>query len=132
MHKKLKADYRFLQKESKAQLQACQADLQKESAEVSRLKQELDRSQTRNSELTSALTLERTSREKDVMQHKEALAPLESRGTTAEQELAALKAKCDTWLTDLVGITMELGRKFSLPLSPFLSNIPCLLASNFT
>ena len=108
-----------MQKDSKVQLQACQAELQKETAEVSRLKQELERSQTRNSKLTSALALERTSREKDAAQHKEALALLESRDTTAEQELAALQAKCDTWLAELVVITAELGRKFFLAFVSF-------------
>ena len=72
------------------------------------------------------------SQEKDDVQHKEALALLESRGTMAEQELAALKAKCDTGLAELVGITWELRRKFFWRSTLFLSDIPCLLANNFT
>ena len=73
-HKTIKADYRFLQKESKAQLQACQAELNKETAEVSRLKTELERANIRNSELTSALGIERTAWEKDAKEHQDMLA----------------------------------------------------------
>ena len=57
---------------------------------MTRLKRELELTKTQNSELTSALTIERTSREKDAKQHQEVLAELEAHGTTAEKELAAL------------------------------------------
>ena len=89
-HKTLKANYGFLQKESKAQLAACKTELQKEAAEMSRLKKELDWANTRNSELTSALGIERTARQKDGKEYEDKLAELASHGTTAEKELAAL------------------------------------------
>ena len=41
-HKTPKAQYNFLQKESRAQLAACKTDLEKETAGVSRLKKELE------------------------------------------------------------------------------------------
>ena len=47
------------------------------------------------------------------------LAQLESRGATAEKELAALQAKCDAWLAELVEITKELGRKYSFAFISF-------------
>ena len=89
-HKTLKPSYGFLQKKSKAQLAACKAELEKETAEVSRLKKELDRANTRNSELTSSLGIERTAQQKDAKEYEDKLAELASRGTTAEKELAAL------------------------------------------
>ena len=82
---------------------------------MSRLKKELELSRDQNSELTSALAIERSAREKEV------LAELESRGTMAEKELVALQAKCDAWLAELVEITKELGRKCFLAFISF----PC-------
>ena len=93
--KALKAQYGFLQKESKAQLLACKTELEKESAEVARLKKELEKANTVNSELTSPLGIERTARQKDAKEFADKLAELASRGTTAEKELTALQAKCD-------------------------------------
>ena len=86
---------------------------------MSRLKKELEAAQTRNSELTSALGIEHTAREKDAKEHQDMLAQLESHGTTAEKELAALQAKCDAWLAELVEITKELGREYSFALISF-------------
>ena len=101
---------------------------------MSRLKKELDQANTRNSELTSALGIERTTRQKDAKEHEDKLAELESRGMTAEKELAALQAKCDAWLTELVGITKELDRKypFAFISFSFLSDISFFLVNNLT
>ena len=133
-HKTLKPSYGFLQKKSKAQLAACKTELERETAEVSRLKKELDRANNRNSELTSALGIERTSRQKDAKEHKDKLAELESRGTTAEKELATLQAKCNAWLAELVVITKELGRKYSFAFISFsfLFDMPFALVNNLT
>ena len=38
------------------------------------------------------------------MKHKELLAQSEARGTSAEEELAALKLKSDAWLAKLIRI----------------------------
>ena len=133
-HKTLKSNYGFLQKESKAQLAACKAELEKETAEVSRLKKELERANTRNSELTSYLGIEHTARQKHAKEYEYKLAELASRGTTAEKELATLQAKCDAWLAELVMITKELGRKYSFAFISFsfLSDIPFVLVNNLT
>ena len=103
--KALKSQYNFLQKESKGQLDACKKALDKESAEVVRLKKELEKANTRIDELTSCLDIESTGRQKDAKEHEEKLAELASRGTTAEKELKLLQAKCDAWLAELVVIT---------------------------
>ena len=101
---------------------------------MSRLKKELERAQTRNSELRRALGIECTAREKDAKEHQDMLAELESRGTTAEKELAALQAKCEAWLAELVVITKELGRKYSLAFISlsFLYDISFFLVNNLT
>ena len=82
--KNLKVQYNFLQKESKAQLEACKNALDQESAEVNRLKKELEKANTRIDELTSSLEIESASRQKDAKEHADKLAELASRGTTAE------------------------------------------------
>ena len=100
---------------------------------MSRLKTELEHANIRNSELTSALGIERTAREKDAKEHQDKLAELESRGRTAEKELAALQAKCDVWLAELVGITKELGRKYPSAFISFsFSDISFFLVNNLT
>ena len=97
------------------QLDACKKALDKESEEVTKLRRELDRATTRIDELTSALEIESTSRQKEAKEHEDKLAELASRGTTAEQELKKLQDKCDAWLAELVVITNEMGHK-CLPL----------------
>ena len=126
--------YNFLQKESKAQLEACKLNLNKESAEVVRLKKELEKANTRIDELTSSLEIESTDWQKDAKEHEDKLAELESRGTTAEKELKVLQAKCDAWLAELVVITNEMGRKCFLALVPcfFLSDLSLALINNLT
>ena len=109
--KALKVQYNFLQKESKAQLEACKGALDKESAEVDRLKKELEKANARIDELPSSLEIESTGRQKDAKEYEDKLAELASRDTTAEQELKALQAKCDTWLAELVVITNQMGHK---------------------
>ena len=93
--KALKSQYNFLQKESKVQLEACKKALDKESAEVTKLRKALEKANTRIDELTSALKIESAAREKETKEHDEKLAELASRGTTAEQELK----KCRTSAT---------------------------------
>ena len=101
---------------------------------MSRLKKELERANTRNSELTSSLGIERTARQKDAKEYEDKLVELASRGTTSEKELAALQAKCDAWLAELVVITKELGRKYSFAFLSFsfLSDISFVLVNNLT
>ena len=82
--KALKSQYNFLQKESKVQLDACKKALDKESAEVTKLRKELEKATTRIDELTSALEIESEGRQKDAKEHADKLAELASRGTTAE------------------------------------------------
>ena len=60
--KALKSQYNFLQKESKGQLDACKKALDNESAEVTKLRKELEKANTRIDELTGALKIESTSR----------------------------------------------------------------------
>ena len=60
--KTLKSQYKFLQKESKVQLDACKKALDNESAEVAKLKKALEKAHTRIDELTGALKIESTSR----------------------------------------------------------------------
>ena len=109
--KALKSQYNFLQKESKVQLDACKKALDKESAEVTKLRKELEKATTRIDELTSALEIESAGRQKDAKEHADKLAELASRGTTAEQELKKLQDKCAAWRAELVVITNEMGRK---------------------
>ena len=112
----------------------CKAEREKEIAEVSRLKKDLERANTRNSELTSSLGIECTAQQKDAKKYEDKLAELTSRGTTAEKELAALQAKCDAWLAELVVITKELGRKypFAFISFSFLFDIALVLVNNLT
>ena len=117
--KALKSQYNFLQKESKGQLDACKKALDKESAEVTKLRRALEKANTRIEELSSALKIENAAREKEAKEHAEKLSELASRGTTAEQELKRLQGKCDAWLAELVVITNEMGGKCSFSLRSF-------------
>ena len=132
--KALKIQYNFLQKESKVQLEASKTALDKESAEVARLRKELEKANTRIDELTSSLEIESAGRQKDAKEHEDKLAELASRGTTAEQELKTLQAKCDAWLAELVVITTEMGHKCSFALLSylFLSDLSFALINNLT
>ena len=96
--KTLKSQYNFLQKESKGQLDACKKALDRESAEVTKLRKALEKANTRVEELTGALGIESAARQKEAREHEEKLAELASRGTNAEQELKKLQDKCDAWL----------------------------------
>ena len=125
--KALKSQYNFLQKESKGQLDACKKALDRESAEVTKLKRALEKANTRVEELTGALGIESAARQKEAKEHEERLAELASRGTTAEQELKKLQDKCDAWLAELVVITNEMGRKCLLLLRSFPSSCLSLL-----
>ena len=71
-------------------MEACKKALDQESAEVNRLKKELENANTRIDELTSSLEIKSAGRQKDAKEHEDKLAELASRGTTAEQELKKL------------------------------------------
>ena len=74
------------------QLEACKKALDQESVEVTRLRKELEKANTRIDELTSSLEIESAGRPKDAKEHEDKLAELASRGTTAEQQLKTLLA----------------------------------------
>ena len=109
-HKKLKSSFKQLQEEMKNKENAHNAALQKEKTEVARLQQELERVQNEKSEMERALK----QREEDVLKHKELLDQTEARATSAQQELDALKAKCNRWLAELTRINHEMDSKFLL------------------
>ena len=67
--KKLGNTYKFLQTESKTQLQVCQSELKKETNEVSRLWKELELAQTRNSKLERFVASEKKLREENVAKY---------------------------------------------------------------
>ena len=60
------------------QLDACKKALDKESDEVTKLRKELDRANTRIEELTSSLEIESTSRRKEAKEHEDKLVELAS------------------------------------------------------
>ena len=57
-------------------------------------------------------------REEATQKHKELLDQTEVRATSAQEELNALKAKCDAWLAELTRLNNQMDSKF--PLSFFL------------
>ena len=109
-HKKLKSSYKQLQEELKNKDGAQNVALQKERDEVSRLQKELEQVQTQKSEMERALKQQ----EEDALKHKELLGQTEVRATSAQHELDALKAKCDSWLAELTRINSEMDSKFPL------------------
>ena len=58
--------------------------------------------------------MEKKQREEDAHKHKELLTQTEGRVTSAQEELDALKAKCDGWLKELTRINNEMDSKFPL------------------
>ena len=77
---------------------------------MSRLQKELELVQNQKSEVEKALKQQ----EEDASKHKEVLDQTEIRATSAQQELDALKAKCDIWLAELTRINHEMDSKFPL------------------
>ena len=87
--------------------------LEKEQAEVSRLRQELAKSQHEQAEMTKVMN--------EVTEAQETLvADLQSRASLAENKLSVLTAKCDTWLAELRRINSQMDSEFpSLLLTEF-------------
>ena len=110
-HKKGRQNFWFLQKESKAQLQACQNELKKETDEVSWLRKELELAQSRNSELERTIASGQKLREDEAAKHHELLAQSEARNTSTEDKLAALQVKTDSWLAKLIEINQLMDSK---------------------
>jgi len=109
-HRKLRNSHKQLQEVMKKRDDAHNAALKKEKDEVSRLQKELEEVQNQKSEMERSLK----QREEDAQKHKELLDQTEVRATSAQQELDALKAKCDIWLTELTRINNEMDNKFPL------------------
>ena len=101
---------------------AYKAELKKERDEVSRLKSELEKAQSRNAELEKSAAEEGQLRVEETRKLKEALEQTESRATSAQEELAGLKAQTDIWLEDLVKIKREMDSK---PFAPFCCPLIC-------
>ena len=96
---------------------AHQAELLKEREEIFRLKAELDRSWGRTADLEKSATEEKQLRDEETRKLKESLEEFESRTTSAEGELEALKTKIKCWLAEFSTINGEMDSKAF----PFLS-----------
>ena len=107
-HKKLKSSYKQLQGQLKSNEDAHKAALEKEKTEVARLQQEFERVQHEKSEMEKTLK----QRDEETLKQKELLDQIESRATSAEQELAALQVKCDRWLATVTRINSEMDSEF--------------------
>ena len=84
---------------------------------MSRLKAELEKAQSRNTELEKSAAEEGQLRVEETRKLKESLEEFESRATLAEGELEALKTKIARWLAEFSTINGEMDSK---PF-PFLS-----------
>ena len=113
-HRKLQNSHKQLQEELKKRDDAHNAALKKEKDEVSRLQKELEAVQNQKVETEKAAAAEKKQREHDAQKHKELLTQTEGRVTSAQEELDALKAKCDGWLKELTRINNEMDSKFPL------------------
>ena len=93
--------------EKEAQVAAAhRTALEKEQAEVSRLRQELAKSQQEQAEMTKVMN--------EVTEAQETLVTdLQSRASLAENKLSALTAKCDIWLAELRRINSQMDSEFS-------------------
>ena len=81
---------------------------------MSRLQKEIEAVQNQKAETGKAAAAEKKQREEDAQKHKELLTQTEGRVTSAQEELDALKAKCDGWLKELTRINNEMDSKFPL------------------
>ena len=93
---------------------AHQAELQKEQAEVSRLKTELEKAQSRNAEVEKSAAEEKQLRVEDTRKLKESAENTEFQLTLVQHELEDLMKKADTWLAELCRINIEMKSKFPL------------------
>ena len=118
-HNKLKRSHKQLQEVLKNKDAAHATALQKERDEVSRLQKEHARVQGEKTDIEKALM----QREEAAQKHKETLEATEVRATSAQGELDALKAKCDTWLGELTRLNKEMDSKF--PLSFLFVSLTC-------
>ena len=118
-HRKLRNSHKQLQDVLKNKDAAHATALHKERGEVSRLQKELARVQGEKTDIEKALM----QREEAAQKHKEILEETEVRATSAQEELDALKAKCDIWLAELTRINHEMDSKF--PLSFLFISIAC-------
>ena len=109
-HRKLRNSHKQLQEVLKNKDAAHATALQKERDEVSRLQKELARVQGEKTDIEKALM----QREEAAQKHKEILEETEVRATSAQEELDALKAKCDIWLGELTRLNKEMDSKFPL------------------
>ena len=109
-HKKLKSSYKQLQDEVRHKDNAHNDALEKEKSEVSRLQKELEQVQKEKSQLEQILK----ERDEQTQKQQELLGLTESRYTSAQQELDALKAKCDRWLATVTRIKNEMDSEFPL------------------
>ena len=107
-HNKLKSFYKQLQDEMRRKDTAHNDALEKEKSEVSRLQKELDRVQKEKSRMEQTLK----QRDEQTQKQQELLGQTESRYTSAQQELDALKAKCDRWLATVTRINNEMDSEF--------------------
>ena len=122
-HRKLRNSPKQMQEVMKKRDDAHNAALKKEKDEVSRLQKELEEVQNQKAETEKAAAVEKKQREEDAQKQKELLDQTEVRATSAQQELDALKAKCDIWLAELTRINHEMDSKF--PLSFLFVSIAC-------
>ena len=81
---------------------------------MSRLKAELEKSQGRSAELEKSAAEEKQLRAEETRKLKESLGESESRITSAENELQALKTKITRWVGEFASINGQLDSK-----SPF-------------
>jgi hypothetical protein len=64
--------------------------------------------------MEKAAAVEKKHQEEDALKQKELLEQTEVRATSAQQELDALKAKCNSWLAELTRINSEMDSEFPL------------------
>ena len=82
---------------------------------MSRLKAELEKAQSRNAELEKSAAEQQQLRVEETRKLEESLKEFESRATSAEGDLEALKTKIGRWLVEISSINSEMNSK-SFPL----------------
>ena len=88
--------------------------MKKEQAEVTRLKAELEKAQSRNAELEKSLAEEKQLRVEETQKLKEAAENTEFQLTSVQHELEDLTKKTDKWLVELCRINSEMNSEFPL------------------
>ena len=94
-----------------------QSAIKKERDEVLRLKAELEKAQSRNTELEKSLAEEKQLRTEETRKLKESTESAGSQLTSVQHELEELTKKTDAWLVELCRINGELNSEFLLLLS---------------